>query len=304
MADFEANSFTIFLFLGLFGLNPISIAQNDESQLIKFEQQADSLADIFLNPDFNDSQKIAAFEMLDEQLGTILQEEISFDYVFDSIKRISVLTSDDKMVRFFTYNFRNSNDRFTQRGYVQYKFNDEIRLKHLMVNEESTSHSQSDSHSVNWRGAIYYQLINSGYKKESHYTLLGWNGNDNLSTKKYIDIFYIDDRGNAQFGKPVIEYPKSLLKSFVEFEYSAEVQMTLHYVEDEKIIVFDHLSPPSSSLTNIYAYYGPDLSYDALVWEKGKWIYKADYDARLDRNLKDRFFEMKLRDQQPLFKNP
>ena len=41
-------------------------------------------------------------------------------------------------------------------------------------------------------------------------------------------------------------------------------------------------------LKGIYEYYGPELNvFDALVAEKGKWIYEADTDIVLDKSIKD-----------------
>jgi hypothetical protein len=56
--------------------------------------------------------------------------------------------------------------------------------------------------------------------------------------------------------------------------------MSLRYEEDRKRIVFDHLSPPDASLKGQTQYYGPDLSYDAYYWKKGRWQLRENIDAR------------------------
>jgi hypothetical protein len=38
-----------------------------------------------------------------------------------------------------------------------------------------------------------------------------------------------------------------------------------------KKIVFDHLSPPKATLKGAEETYGPDFTYDAFIWKKGKW---------------------------------
>ncbi len=278
----------------------VAQSQTFDASFHKNEVVIDSLAEIFLQPGAQDSLKLVALHQLDSVLGDLLEDDQSFSYPFDSTKRISILTSSDKLVRFYTYNCRFSNGSFRQAGYVQYQHGKNIMVRHLSSQSGEES-SLSNNQENTWRAALYYQLIDIKYKNNTTYTLLGWNGHDELSTKKVIDVFHISQDGTSRFGKPIFEYPKSVKKEFIEFEYSAEVQMTLVYEKDEQTIVFDHLSPQRPSMQGIFAYYGPDMSYDAFVWEKGKWIYKADYDARLDRNLKDRFYEMKLREQQPIF---
>ena len=46
--------------------------------------------------------------------------------------------------------------------------------------------------------------------------------------------------------------------------------MMLRYDDKLKMIVFDHLSPSKPSYEGKYQYYGPDFSYDGLIFEKGK----------------------------------
>ena len=66
--------------------------------------------------------------------------------------------------------------------------------------------------------------------------------------------------------------------------------------EPKKRIVYDHLSPSSASLKNVYEYYGPDLTFDAYEWGGRFWDYVADID--IDQNLekKPKDFEVKDRD--------
>ena len=76
--------------------------------------------------------------------------------------------------------------------------------------------------------------------------------------------------------------------------------MTLLF-EDDRTIVFDHLIPSSPVYEGKKEYYVPDLSYDALILKKGIWNYSEDFNARLDKNLKDNFYEMELPGQQKVY---
>jgi hypothetical protein len=52
--------------------------------------------------------------------------------------------------------------------------------------------------------------------------------------------------------------------------------MYLNYEPHRKRIMMDHLSPESPALKNFRSYYVPDMSYDAFVYEKKKWVLKED----------------------------
>lgn len=62
--------------------------------------------------------------------------------------------------------------------------------------------------------------------------------------------------------------------------------MILRYNEQEDIIVCDHLSPGNPKMKGKYEYYGPDFSYDAFDFEKGKWFHKSDIDPDVAINYK------------------
>ena len=56
--------------------------------------------------------------------------------------------------------------------------------------------------------------------------------------------------------------------------------MPLRYSEDDKLIIFDHLSPSDPKYVDKFRYYGPDFSNDALLFDKGVWIYIPNIDFK------------------------
>ena len=69
-------------------------------------------------------------------------------------------------------------------------------------------------------------------------------------------------------------------------QYSQKSSMTLNFNKQKNMIVFDHLSPVDANYSGHYEYYGPDFSYDALLFVDGKWKYQPDIDIRLDKPAK------------------
>jgi hypothetical protein len=203
----------------------------------------------------------------------LLHDPASFNYTFDSLRNVSVLSSGDKKVRMYTWIVPAiSKDKYSYFGFVQ--LYDKKLNKVTLFNLEDTilPTEEAEKKSLNsktWYGALYYKIIENKLKGQKAYTLLGWRGNNLRTTIKVIDVLVIN-KEIPKFGAPVFKTEKGF-KHRVIFEYTASATMTLRYHENKKIIVYDHLSPSNPDLKGKYEYYGPDMSYDALKFKKGKW---------------------------------
>lgn len=125
-----------------------------------------------------------------------------------------------------------------------------------------------------WPGAIYYEVVVRTHKRNTTYLLLGWQGGDATTTRKVIESLDIN-RGRVRFGAPVLEVEGRRTKRHL-LVYGDAVSAALRHEPDANRIVMDHLSPPSPDLEGLYAYYGPDFSYDAFVWRKDIWVLESD----------------------------
>lgn len=126
-----------------------------------------------------------------------------------------------------------------------------------------------------WPGAIYYDVIIAHHRGRAYHLLLGWQGADALTSRKFAEGLEIQ-RGRIRLGAPWLEVDGRRTKRF-HLIYGDNISATLRQEENTGRIVMDHLSPPSSELTGLHHYYGPDFTYDALIWEKDTW--------RLARNV-------------------
>jgi len=132
-----------------------------------------------------------------------------------------------------------------------------------------------------WYGCLIYEIIEKKIDGESTYTLLGYDPDNLFLSRKIVDVLWF--RNNIPvFGKPVFQYKKTL-QSRIFFEYSVKAQMTLTWDEEMNVIVFDHLVPFNSVHSGDARYYGPDMSYDGLRFEKGTWIFTENLDPRNSR---------------------
>jgi hypothetical protein len=133
-----------------------------------------------------------------------------------------------------------------------------------------------------WPGAVYYEVLLQHQGNRPVYTLLGWDGADNIRTRKVIETLSISGT-KLKFGVPIISAGRGSTKRYI-MEYSDQVSASLQWREDLDMIVMDHLSPPSPDLEGQTSYYGPDMSYDGFVWKKNHWVLEEDVDVR-DPNL-------------------
>jgi hypothetical protein len=97
----------------------------------------------------------------------------------------------------------------------------------------------------------------------------------------------VSNGGTVRFGSSILKVGKKSQKRVV-FHYSESAVMSLKYNPTVKAIVFDFLAPPNSNLNGVFEYYGPSLDrFDSFQIENGKWEFIPNYDAKLNRNLKD-----------------
>jgi hypothetical protein len=204
---------------------------------------------------------------------TVLQDEASFEYPFDSIKKIGKIYSPDHRLRIYSWNIPVGIDQSKYFAIVQYYAKRE--KKYYAVKMQSTEYLNGIIMVDNWPGALYYEIVETRHAGQKYYTLLGLDLGNMLTNKKVIDVVSIDDFDKFYFCPKLILFNKKLTDRLV-FEYSEKASMTLKYYEDRKMIVFDHLSPEKPSMEGNFQFYGPDFTYDGLKFEKGIWVSYSD----------------------------
>ncbi len=232
-----------------------------------------------------DEERNTASKQLSNVLIRVLSQEASFNYSFDAVKSIAILNSPDKAFRLFNWNEPQENGTYLYYCIIQsynkktkktdvFQLNDDQRKNNnrLMV-------EQSNMQYPHWYGALYYQILYNKNKKEKYYTLLAWEGKDKLTTCKIIDALHFNKNGEPEFGSQIFPtyneekgYDDKTMCSRIIFEYANQTSMSLKYDAEKKQIVYDFLAPADESYKGKYAYYGPDMSYDALQFKKGRWI--------------------------------
>jgi hypothetical protein len=253
-------------------------------ETLTLQQSENKLKELFaeLASGNTDPEKSATADSIANLLYTTLHLPGSFEYAFATLEALGKITSRDQHLRIFTWNVPASDGTNTYYGFLQFRSGNDHAVRVYRLTDSRSSISDPDMATLtrdNWYGCLVYEIIDKKQAGITSYTLLGYNPENRFISKKVIDLLWMNDQHEPVFGKPVFHYQKRMQCRII-FEYSAKVTMSLKWNDKMDMIVFDHLSPAASSFAGNYQYYGPDLSYDGLRFDKGIWESVEDIDVR------------------------
>jgi len=257
------------------------------SQNEEFKVEEDSINQYFnlIMKSRNDAE-IKQYNMqIVSQFNKIFRHETSFYYPFSALEHIGKVTSPDKRCRVFTWDIRLTDGTHSQSGFIQYFSKKQKKVLTYELIDKSAVISSPENielEHTNWFGAIYYEILMRKANGIRYYTLLGWNGNNDLTNKKVIEVLYFDENEKPVFGAPIFKIKGKQPRRIV-FEYAKRTSMTLRYEKKLKMIVYDHLSPSKPEFENVFQYYGPDFSNDGFKFRKGMWVNFISIDVRLKK---------------------
>ncbi len=225
----------------------------------------------------NNEEKETLNTAFKDELKKALEMEGAFSYPFEQLKTIGFIDSPDKKLRIINWNVEQ--DDFSHKYYcfvMHYnKKSKEYLVTELIDNSFGMPSKPEDILAANeWYGALYYKIIPVKKGSRMLYTVLGWDYFNSMSQVKLIDVLYVSGT-TIKLGNPIFKVGNETKKR-VFYEHSKKATMYLNYESDRKRIMMDHLSPESPSMKNFRSYYVPDLSYDAFVYEKKKWVLHED----------------------------
>lgn len=262
---------------------PIQRLQAIEAEISEYHHKMSTAGDEAVRLLYHDSIRYAFQEALS------IPE--SFDYPFDGLKQMAVLTSDDRLFRVVNWNMPKDNGTHLYGAFFMWK--EEKRretslhwVELTQVPDDNVGYANKYMSPEQWKGALYYEVITVTHKKDTYYLLLGWDGANAIINRKIIEPVAL--RGDkVRLGAPVFVVDKGSPKRFI-MEYSEEVSASLKYRKAENRIVFDHLAPRAQGLEGNPAFYGPDLTFDAFVYDKGKWVFEPNVEVTLGREESQR----------------
>lgn len=216
----------------------------------------------------------------------------SFNYGFDSLKRISILKSPDNSFRIITWFIPTDEGGYRYYGTIQLPHvNGALKLYPLTDDTNNLTDANVITSNKNWFGARYYEMVPVIVNgKQPYFILLGWKGNNQKTTKKVIDVLSFE-KNEPVFGKNIFEVSKNgPTKNRVVFEYNKLNSMTLTVNAKVNMIVFDHLAPYDPKMTGNFEYYGADLSFDGYKLTWGKLSLVEDVELKNEPSPNDDYY--------------
>ncbi|HBX50862.1 MAG: hypothetical protein A2275_01135 [Bacteroidetes bacterium RIFOXYA12_FULL_35_11] len=280
-------SYKIFFTIGYIFLLSYSNAQDSDL----WKEKKDSLISFFnqIKNTNIDKKRLIINNEISDILLSLINDPQTPEIAYDSIPNLGKLISSDKRIKIFNWNLVFDDGSFKYFGIVQYFSKNRKKYQVFVLNDRKKDINEPEHATLSnetWYGALYYQIIEKSYWGKKYYFLLGWDGFDDLRNRKIIDVFYFSGSGNPKFGAPVFYNENKQEQRRIIFEFANRSSMALSFDIKKDLIIFDHLSPSNTSLKGLFQYYGPDGSYDALKFKKGKWHYIIDIDARNPKPLK------------------
>ncbi len=269
------------MFLGVTG-QAQHTANTSNQKLNSYQDTLQEISFKMVNDSLEPQRYNASYKFI-RTLVSALKTPYSFNFLFDSLKAISIQQSSDKRFRIFSWHVMNADGSYRYYGTVQMN-NPEGKLQMFpLVDFTSEFKKPADSLTTSdkWFGAQYYRIISVlNNVKTPYYILMGWKGNNVKSTKKVIDVIHFKDN-KAYFGMPVFDGDKgNATRKRVIFEYDRKASMVLNYDPKTTTIIFDHLAPPDDKLKGRFELYGPDFSYDGYRLTNGRWRLVEDIEVK------------------------
>ena len=215
-------------FLIIFFLPFTLRSQDTQARLDSLKSYTNTIASE--TADFN---KYSANEKLQGLLEKIFMSEKSFEFPFDSVKKYAALTSPDKKFKIITWGIAKEDGTYEFFGYIFFPENSDFKKRFFKLTDNTDKIPYPENEVTDfgkWYGAIYYKIIPTVYQGKRNYTLLGWKGNNKLTSKKVIEILSFRTVGTPVFGKQLFRKYKEKITRVI-FEYSSRASMLMRFDE-------------------------------------------------------------------------
>ncbi len=180
-----------------------------------------------------------ANDLMLETFEDALSLNNSFKYPFDSLDKVSIIVSSDNQVRLITWMVRKDDGTYEYFGFVQSYSQKKDDYAVYTLHDHTNTIESPDLKVLdhkNWYGAVYYEIITSKSGRRKFYTLLGWKGNNILTTKRIIEVLTIRSNGMPKFGYSLFRYDEYRRSKRIIYEYSAQSVMLLSYDEQNYVV--------------------------------------------------------------------
>lgn len=288
----------------------ISAQAQDRAAMNQYQNQLQQLFEQVRTAP-TDNQRYHANEQALQLMEEALMLDDSFKWKWNLSKYVSVLTASDGRFRVITWPVMRDNGEYECFGYFQ-SYNEKEEVYDVYALHDKTEEIINREESLlgpdNWLGMVYQELIVTSHEGRNYYTLLGWNGCDNLTQRKVIEpVTFRPSSSAPQFGQALFRKDKNSRRVILEYKKDAMVNLryeqqllhtkvnkrmtnkkgkpyTVQEIHDEKVqmIIFDEVQPQIAGMEGLFQYYIPTGTEMAYVFNSGKWELHNNAQGRVD----------------------
>jgi hypothetical protein len=267
----------VFFLLALTGsIRAQRITPQDWKLLQKKEDSMKRYA-IKIIQDSSSADRLKADSIFTRMFVRALKIPNSLSFPFDSLVTISKLCPPDSSFRIYTWQLVINEGVTRQHGAIQMRTSDGSLQLFPLIDKSDITRNTADTIGNNkgWIGAVYYKIIPKKSGLTNYYTLLGYDENRSLSTKKIIEVLTFSN-DEPVFGNRIFSFEEdSVFKSarsryVMEFKKGAGARLA--YDKELDMIIVEHLVSETNEPQKKWTYI-PDGDYEAFKWKSGKWIH-------------------------------
>lgn len=271
----------LLLSTGLFPHSGFSqVKKIDKVNLLYLQKLNDSLGKqgVQILDELMPVNRIKADSLFTRMLVRGLLVPYSFYFPFDSVVTAPILYPEDSSFRIISWHYTLNDADFRQKGVLQLNTPDgSPKFFPLFDVSEYTDEPQdSVRDNKNWIGAVYYRVLQHEWQGKKIYTLIGYDENNSLTTRKWIETLTFNEEGEPRFGGNYFRIPYNSV--FTQgsrrylMEYKSGSRARLNYDEDEGMIIMDFLVSETGEPDKRYTLV-PGGDYSGLKWKNGAWEY-------------------------------
>jgi len=288
----------VFFSLNVHSQRSSNLTSSQRGDILLIEKKMQRVGAQFLS-DTSQNVRLKGTRDFVKLLVDALKVENSFQYRFDSIPYLATIIPEDSSFRIFTFQVMLNNYTFRHYGAIQLN---RKNIKLIPLRDYSDTFPTTPQYPItsnNWLGAVYYKIISKKIGERTIYFLFGFDQNDVLSDKKYIEAMWLEKDSIARFGMPVFEKttvdsiapkPRKLgdppsrpeppiikTKTYHRYvlEYRKNASVSLKYDKSKDLIIHDHTPPLDGKTNDIGFIKVPDGTYEGLQWKKNKWVWQS-----------------------------
>ena len=236
---------------------------------------ADSMYNAFI-PDMRPEYCQKFVKMLVRSLRT----PNSYGYPYTNLKKkINIIGPSDDQFRIFNWLVVGADNKVRYYGAIQ-RPSEALKLYPLVDYTLELGKYAEDSvlSGSKWFGALYYRIISTEARGgQRYYTLFGLNASGLVSNKKVLEPMQLTEDG-VVFGAPIFNVSSDNTHQRVNrfiIEYKKEVNASLNWDDETKMIYFDKLISQVNDPNRKYTYV-PSGQYDGFRWDVSQWSYIQD----------------------------